>query len=452
MNCLSTEQLVVLALGGLSGGPPAEEAAGREHLRHCPACAAALASVAEGLGRVAGAQGWFERGHFEARRRLLAALESVEAEQRVRPWAVCCRALQEVITMRRLLVSTAAVAVVMGLLLAWTAFQPPPALAQTAKALHEVKSYRCRQAAVAASPEKEDEETPVCYWYWAAPGSYGVEEYLGGKLVTVSVARRDKPGLEIDHKYETYRRVEPLRGPGTPVLVFMELAGFSGMADKELPKRKVHGKTVSGFEIATRHIDPDFGDRILRVWPDPETKLPLLVELEEPGLFTMVFDDFAWDVPADKWFDTTPPEKYKDETPTPMPPEEETKHVVEGLKTYAKYCDGKYPQAKMVYGDVTSKKLFQAAGLSDPHKVPPDEELKSDKHVECGRASLGYAVMNGILQYNPAAAYYGKTVGPEDKDKVLFRWQRPDGDYQVIFGDLRADAVTTEKLKALEKR
>ena len=451
MNCLQLEDLAVLAVDDYFGKLSAEAAAQREHLRHCHACTVALARIELDLGRVAGAQGWFERGHREARQRLLDELDRLKVEHVVRPRRVRFRALREVITMRRVLITSAAVAVVLGLVLSWAALQPSPALAQTAKALEQVKSYRCRQTAVAAQADKE-EETPVCYEYWSAPGSYGVEEYLSGKLVTVSVAHRDKPGLEIDHKYQTYRRVEPLHGPETSVLVFMELAGFSGQVDKVLPKRKIHGRWVSGFEIATRRIDPDFGDRILRVWADPDTKLPLVVELEEPGSFTMTFDDFSWDVPLEKWFDQTPPAKYKDETPTPMLPEEETRHVVEGLTIFAKYCDGKYPQAKMVYGDVTSKRLFQAAGLSDPHTVPSDEELKSDKHAECSRASLGYAVMNGILQYNPDAAYFGKTVGPEDKGKVLFRWQRPDGDYEVIFGDLRAETLTADKLKRLEKR
>jgi hypothetical protein len=452
MNCVSPEHLAVLVLGDPSGRLSANAAAKREHVRQCPACRVALARVEADLDRVAAAQCWFERDHAKARERLLAEVDRMRAAPVVRSRRVRFRALQEVITMRHVLVGSGAVAVAIALFLAWAAVQPSSAVAQTAKALREVKSYRCRQTAVAPNPEKENEETPVCHWYWAAPGSYGVEEYLGGKLVTVSVAHQDKPGLEIDHKYETYRRVEAVRGPNTPVVMFMELAGFSGQADKELPKRKIHGKSVAGFEIATRRIDPDFGERILRVWPDPDTKLPLLVELEEPGSFTMTFDDFAWDVPLEKWFDQKPPDKFKDETPTPMPPEEETKNVIEGLKTFAKYCDGKYPQARMVYGDVTSKKLFQAAGLSDPHQVPPDEELKSDKHAECSRASSGFAVMNGILQYNADAAYFGKTVGPDDKGKVLFRWQRPDGDYQVIFGDLRAETVTAAKLKRLENR
>jgi hypothetical protein len=50
------------------------------------------------------------------------------------------------------------------------------------------------------------------------------------------------------------------------------------------------------------------------------------------------------------------------------------------------------------------------------------------------------------------AAYYGKAVGPCDKDKVLLRWKLSDGSYEVIYGDLRAEAVPFGRLRALEGR
>jgi hypothetical protein len=49
-------------------------------------------------------------------------------------------------------------------------------------------------------------------------------------------------------------------------------------------------------------------------------------------------------------------------------------------------------------------------------------------------------------------AYYGKTVGPKDKDKVLLRWKLDDDRYEVIFGDLPADTVTAQRLHHLEGR
>jgi hypothetical protein len=150
--------------------------------------------------------------------------------------------------------------------------------------------------------------------------------------------------------------------------------------------------------------------------------------------------------------DTEPPAKYKDETPTPPTPEEQTERIVKGLKTYAKYCGGKYPQARIVYGDITSQRLYRAAGLSNPSKVSPREEQLRDEYRECSAAKLAFAHMNTIQRHNPDAAYYGKMVGPDDPDKVLFRWKLDDGNYRVIFGNLQARTVTAQRLKELERQ
>jgi hypothetical protein len=51
---------------------------------------------------------------------------------------------------------------------------------------------------------------------------------------------------------------------------------------------------------------------------------------------------------------------------------------------------------------------------------------------------------------NPDAAYYGKTVGPKDTHKVLFRWKLDDGRYRVLYGDLRFETITADRLRTLE--
>jgi hypothetical protein len=144
--------------------------------------------------------------------------------------------------------------------------------------------------------------------------------------------------------------------------------------------------------------------------------------------------------------------KYQDETPTPATPEEQTTEIINALKVYVKYCGGKYPPMTIVYGDVTSGRLLKAAGLSNPHKVAPREEQLGDEYDECSRAKLGFAHMNTIQRHNPDAAYFGKTVRPQDKDKVLFRWKRVDGRYQVLYGDLHASTLTVEELRERVKR
>lgn len=443
MNCLNDEQLVQLALARPAadgGGPEAE------HVHNCPACAAALARAEAALRRVAAAHARFDEGHAEARQRLLAALPAHASSRRGR-----LSRMKEVLTMRRMLTAAAAALLAIGLLLGW-ASRNAPALAQTVEALKEIKTYRCRVVwgpGEKAKVKKEDHEAGV--YCWASPGSVRMETYRGGKLAEVHILVKDKPGIEINHRDETYQRVEPLRGAPSPLLLLGSLARYSGKADAELPERTLDGRKARGFEIASAKIDPDSGDGSLRVWADPKTKLPLRVEMVMADGDREVMDRFEWNVPADKWFNEGPPAKYRDKTPNVVPAEEITGYIVTGLKTYAKYCGGKYPQARMVYGDVTGDELGKAAGLTSLRKPAP-EDIGRDEYAECMRAQRGFGWINEIQRHNPDAAYNGKTVGPEDKDKVLFRWKLEDGRYRVIYGDLRAETVTAERLKKLEKR
>jgi hypothetical protein len=47
-------------------------------------------------------------------------------------------------------------------------------------------------------------------------------------------------------------------------------------------------------------------------------------------------------------------------------------------------------------------------------------------------------------------AYYGQVVKPGEAERVLLRWQWMPNAYQVIFGDLHAEATTADRLAQLE--
>jgi outer membrane lipoprotein-sorting protein len=353
----------------------------------------------------------------------------------------------EVFAMPRTWIGSAAAAVlVLAVFFLWDGAGGP--LAQTVQALREVRSYQCRVTGTFPSPDGKKTETTTSKMYWAAPGSIRMDTYKGEKLIEVRIMPKDKPGLEINHRYETFTRLEPMKGSMalSPLLLMGKLSGFSGQADRVLDKRQISGLAAPGFEIALTKIDPDVGDGRLRLWTDPKTKLPLRVEAtKEPA--TMVWDDFQWNVPSDGWFTMQPPAGYQDKTPTPPDVERITKDIVTGLKTFAKYSGGKYPQAKMVYGDVTSEELNRNAGL--PLRGPP-ADTRSKVYTDCLQAYAGFGQINELQRHSRDAVYHGKTVGPKDRDKVLFRWKLNDGRFRIIFGDLRVEDVVEARLKKLE--
>lgn len=46
--------------------------------------------------------------------------------------------------------------------------------------------------------------------------------------------------------------------------------------------------------------------------------------------------------------------------------------------------------------------------------------------------------------------YYGDISDTKDPNTVLIHWKMPDGNYRVIFADLRSEIVTGEKLIKLQ--
>ena len=56
--------------------------------------------------------------------------------------------------------------------------------------------------------------------------------------------------------------------------------------------------------------------------------------------------------------------------------------------------------------------------------------------------------MLGMQQADPV--YHGDVVTPADTQLPLMRWKLSETEYQVIFGDLRTETVTTDTLAQLE--
>jgi hypothetical protein len=148
-----------------------------------------------------------------------------------------------------------------------------------------------------------------------------------------------------------------------------------------------------------------------------------------------------------KLFDTTQPEGYTNYNFKMPSLEKLVDWITEALKIYAEQNDGHYPQVKTVYAEVANRDIDALIGHEGE---PTQEEMRSEKYKKAMSLETGFSWINILQVGNPDFTYNGKTVGPNDKDKVLVRWKLDDGRYEVIFGDLRAETVTAEKLHALE--
>ena len=271
---------------------------------------------------------------------------------------------------------------------------------------------------------------------WKGPGPEGTEISLVGR-----------PGIEIDHREKVFRRLR-VRQTSTflgPSYDVQSLGNFSGKANRELGDKEINGKTARGFEIDMKKINGESG--VGEIWLDAQSNLPLFAcyELRQLGWSAReIISDIQWNVDLDpKLFDTTPPAGYTDATPKP-PSSEKAGRIIDAMQIYAEASGGHYPRRRV--GVPTDDELVKMLGLA---KRPSHRETegKAGKYV---RADKGFDQVGNLEVYNTGFAYYGNTVGPKDKNKVLLRWKLDDGRYQVIFGDLRSETVTAERLHELE--
>ena len=211
------------------------------------------------------------------------------------------------------------------------------------------------------------------------------------------------------------------------------------MPTAELGTRQIEGKTAKGFEIQARKIDPDVYSGPMEIWIDPDTNLPLLVRYDFKGAgYSGIaqMTSFHWNADLDpKLFDPAPPAGFTETPRAATPVDEQVSKITEGLKLYAKASGGHYPRVKMLYGDVTRDEFAKLSSAPFPPRTEAD--FADPRTAMVHKATWGFAYINVILRENADAAYYGKTVGPDDKDKVLLRWKLDDGTYEVIYGDLR---------------
>jgi outer membrane lipoprotein-sorting protein len=294
-------------------------------------------------------------------------------------------------------------------------------------------------------------------FYWLSPGSYRFETTAGDNTAfrdLVTIFPVGKPGIEIDQKAKKFVRQPARLGQISQLMLIEKLGMYSGQADKLLGAKVIAGKTAKGFAIDARKIDPDTYSGRTEIWIDAESNLPVLIryELSDSGVpATIQMADFRWNVDFDsKLFDPVPPAGY---TEAPRPPsslDDQVRKITDGLKLYARYSKGHYPRVKMLYGDVTRDEFVKLSGAPYPPRKPEDSADPRLKEVY--DATWGFATINSILRENADAAYHGKTVGPGDKDKVLFRWKLDDGTYAVIYGDLRSETVPPARLRDLEAR
>ena len=347
------------------------------------------------------------------------------------------------------------VAAVLGFLLLWggTVAKPVSAMEKMAQNIREAKSYKYN-VSVQFEGNSIVSRNLTGTAYWLAPGFVRTEttypdEWKKPGPEQVDIYPAGKPGIHIFHPTKTFSRIPvPQKAPLTSGMDdIASLGRFTGKADRQLGNKEVNGKNAQGFVIANDKMYPDGISGSTEIWLDTETNLPVYTRHEgkSPGRsWIQENTNIQWNIDLDpKLFDPTPPEGYTDTTRKPPALEEQVRQIGEALRIYAE-ASGHYPPRSP--DSATIDEFCNMLGIVKWPRM-------NDKEGNAGKLAKlteGVAQISEIHAYKPEFAYYGNTVGPSDKEKVLLRWKLDDGKYEVIFGDLRSQTVTAERLRALE--
>ncbi|MEX2113933.1 MAG: hypothetical protein WD845_12155 [Pirellulales bacterium] len=455
MKCLSQTELFEALWDEATGEQVAV------HLAECVACRAALADMRTLDANLAAAHRPYSLAHEAGRERLLAALEHLDPPRvRVGLGWTPNRWMGGLTVAQRTAIGGVALAALLAGVLLWVGSPAPRASAmeRMAENVRRAKSYEVTMDMEVALPGgKGSWSEGTSKLYWLAPGSMRSDEKgtPGTSMASLNstlIQPARKPGVRIDHTRRVYWREPEQLGKPLPLSMVEGFGHFAGQADRELGAKEIDSKQARGFEIAIEKVDPDAFEGTLEIWIDEATDLPVLVrispQLSPPSVLTL--HDFRWNVEFDpKLFDTTPPAGYKDATPAELTLDERVDWFRQGLATFAELSGGHYPRVEIIYGDVTLDEMKRLARFDSP---PTPEQVRTDEYVKIQRAVRSFAMLNSLFRENPDMAYYGRTVDARDKDKVLLRWQLDDGRHQVMYGDLRSETVSPERLRELEAK
>jgi hypothetical protein len=203
-------------------------------------------------------------------------------------------------------------------------------------------------------------------------------------------------------------------------------------------------KVIDG--IKTRGFRSNIGAQKMSVWADEKTALPVRIESTIPmgdGEAVVIMDKFEVDAPLDDaLFSLDPPADYtiaKEKLKVDVGSPEQA--VVNLLRLYAKRSGGSFP-AKIndpqSYAEVF--KPLKATAATNPN----DPELMQ----MAAQLGAGFGAVFGLMN-NQHGGYAGADVKLGEKDKIVFWYKPPQGNtYRAIFGDLRIEDVTADRLPA----
>jgi len=216
--------------------------------------------------------------------------------------------------------------------------------------------------------------------------------------------------------------------------VIRELQDDPDVSMEQLPDSVIDGRNAVGFRAKTAHGD-------ITIWADPETLLPIRLELLDNNTST-VCTDFQFDIDLDpSLFRMDIPAGYSTASGQLNYDDSVEKEVLEGLRIWAQILeDNQFPE------DLTTATYQKMPGLkkklqNGTLKLSMQEQL--DMGLKMNRFYQFVMSLRPVQDWH----YVGASVPFGDANKPVC-WYKPidSQTYRVVYGDLSVKDVREEDL------
>jgi hypothetical protein len=316
--------------------------------------------------------------------------------------------------------------------------------------IDDAQEYICRRI----EKRTGDEDLEIVEYRSAVHG-LRQDIYESGVLQAVQyIVPREKRMYALIHRDRTYMKSEMTDEQLTELArqsMAKELVNsFREHDHKKLGRRRIDRVMAEGIEITdTKKWQGVFEGGEWRLWVDVKTQWPVRIELEGIAAGgsvrkTIVLKDFHWSpkLSSDD-FAFEIPDGYKLIADLePVVADED--HAIAGLRAYAKLLDGRYPSSLSLATAIAEAEKYVEKHDGYDGRAGRDIKLLFEIRSACNF----YAELS---EAGADPAYYGSEVRGSDFDRVLLRWRLEDGEYRVVYGDLRAETVSPSRLEELEE-
>jgi len=265
----------------------------------------------------------------------------------------------------------------------------------------------------------------------------------------LTVVPKEKKYLKLRLTDELLKKMEKENGDPRTMLKDMMKHEYT-----KLGFDTIDGIEVEGIEVTDPAMAGGMFDRLVaRLWVDVKTDLPVLMTMKASTndgkvVLDMVMDNYQWDAEIDPAeLEPNIPDDYELLADAEFGIDSEGKGIVEALKFFSDYADGRYPSSLtgMTVVKEFSEALIMKFGGQPALGDPNEEEIA--KIIKLQSIGMTYAMM---VKDGNDPAYYGDRVTAQFPHAVLMRWKIDEGTYRVIYGDLAVEDVSTELLAELE--